>query len=113
MIPYYRILALLLVTMVLFVPTAASYGVLTHAAISRNAWNAAYATTIQRNFFQALQLDPQHIFGPVPASPPAGAGPFTAQGWITAGSQYEDDQPLPVLVSSVPATRVLFHFLDP
>src|SRR5258708_22074093 len=108
---FYRTLALFLLFALAFVQNAHSYGVTTHAAISVSAWQTA--TNVQRNFFKALQIDPQQAFGPVEASPPAGMGPFTAKGWIIAGSQYEDDQPLPVFINSVPAARVLFHFFDP
>ncbi len=76
-----RIVAILLVAALVFVQNAASYGVTTHAAISLNAWKSAFSATIQKNFFQALQIDPQQVFGPVLASPPAGVGPFTASGW--------------------------------
>jgi hypothetical protein len=81
------------------------YGTITHAAISNNAYGAA--GNVQSNFFGALNIDPQATFGT-----------HTARGWVIAGSQYEDDEPLPTtdLPSFIPSglpMRPLFHFFDP
>lgn len=98
--------SVLLLTLLLVCPPTSDlhgYGTTTHRVISSNAYKAA--TNIQTNFFTALNILPTQRFVVDNES-------RTGEDWIAQGSVYEDDAPLPAIIS-VPSSRPLFHFFDP
>lgn len=103
-----RNLIILVCVLALTAPTARllGYGTPTHATITVQAYIAA--SNVINNFFQRLDLAPQHPFT-------VGAETFGALDWLVAGSIREDTGTLPQMVTGLALSlpRPTFHFFDP